>query len=155
MSRPGAFLLLTRPGNVGIAALAVAVGGWTGARGISDWVTMGWAMAAAALITAAGNTLNDVADVAVDRINKPHRPLPSGAVNRTAATLFAILLFAAGLAATIPLPAGCRLIAVVAVGGVVLYDLWGKGQPLIGNFLVALISSFAFPFGSIAVARWP
>ena len=155
MNRIGALLHLTRPGNVALAAMAVAVGAWTGPGGIGNWIPMAWAMVAAARIDAAGNTLNDVADVEVDRVNKPQRPLPSGRVTRRGASVWAAVLFTGGLAATIPLPGGCRAIAIAAVAGIVAYDLWWKGLPLIGNLAVAVISSFAFPFGSLAVAKWP
>lgn len=153
MNRPSALIVLTRPGNVAIGALAVVVGALTGPAAVEAWGPLLWAVAAAALITAGGNVLNDVADVEVDRLNKPHRPLPSGAVSRRSASAWAIVLFAGGLAAALPLPAACRLIALFAVAGVTLYDLWAKGRPLFGNFLVAFISGLAFLFGSLAVGR--
>ena len=31
--------------------------------------------------TGAGNTINDVFDVKIDEVNKPHRPIPSGRIS--------------------------------------------------------------------------
>jgi len=144
---------LTRPGNVAIAALAVAIGAAVGPFPLAWSGTLGWAMAVAALVTAGGNSLNDVADLEVDRINKPWRPLPAGMLSSEAAVTWSVLLVAAGVALSLALPPPCRLIAAFAVVAVVLYDLWGKGQPLVGNLMVAFTSALAFLFGSLAVGH--
>ena len=84
---PLAFLALMRPLNCLIAALSVYVGAFTiGLR----WPTfdLGIAALSAALIAAAGNAFNDVRDVAIDRINRPTRPLPAGKLSERAALYF-------------------------------------------------------------------
>ena len=48
------------------------------------------------LITAAGNVINDYHDAAIDAINRPDRPIPSGEIGRSAALIYAILLFVLG-----------------------------------------------------------
>ena len=65
----------------------------------------------AALLNAASNSLNQVCDVVADRVNKPHRPIPSGRVSRRGATALAVGLYLAalGLAASINLQ--CFVIA--------------------------------------------
>jgi len=143
-------ILITRPHNVAIAAVAVTAGALTGSATILHPSQIFWAAVAAALITAGGNTLNDVADLAVDAVNKPNRPLPSGRLDPKAALVLAIVLFAAGLAATLPLPPACRLIAAASVGLIVFYDLWASGSTLIGNLVVSLLTGTAFLFGSLA-----
>lgn len=153
MSKLWAFIRLTRPHNVVIAGVAVLVGGVVGPDPVGSRGVLAWAMISAALITAAGNTLNDVADVQIDRVNKPDRPLASGAIGIRSGIAFSVLLFAGGLAAAYPLPAGGRVIAAVAVALICLYDLWGKGQPLAGNGLVAVVSSTAFVYGGVAVGQ--
>ncbi len=146
----GPAVMITRPHNVAIAAGAVAVGALTGPGPPADAGALGWAALAAALITAGGNTLNDVVDVAVDAINKPGRPLPSGRIDRSTARWLAIALLATGLAAALPLSTGCFGIAAGSIGLIVLYDLWGGGWPLVGNLLVSLLTATAFLFGSLA-----
>lgn len=54
-------------------------------------------LAALSCLYAGGMALNDVFDEAVDRAERPGRPIPSGRVSRRAAWVFAGCLFAAGL----------------------------------------------------------
>ena len=143
-------LSLTRPVNVLIAVAAAVTGVLAAPRLPADWGPVFWAAVAAALVTAGGNVLNDAADVRVDRLNKPHRPIASGAVGVAAATLWAVVLLTGAIAASVPLPEVCQVITVGAVAMVVVYDLWGKGQPLLGNIMVSGISGLAFPFASLA-----
>ena len=153
-ARPNALIAmirLTRPGNVAIAALAVLVGSATGPHPLVLSAQLGWAALVASVITAGGNVLNDVADIGVDRLNKPWRALPSRAIGARGATIWAGTLLAIGIGASLPLSVPCRWIALFAVGAVILYDLWGKGRPFIGNFLVAFVSALVFVFGSLAV----
>ena len=145
-----ALLQLTRPGNVLLAALSAGVGALVGPVPIATPHTLGWAALAAALVTAGGNALNDVTDVAIDRVNKPHRPLPRGLVSVRLAAGWGVLLLAGALASAWPLPTIGRVIVVGAVAGVVFYDLWGKRIPLVGNLIVAVISGLVFPFGALA-----
>jgi 4-hydroxybenzoate polyprenyltransferase len=79
--------------------------------------------AGAVLLYTAGMILNDVLDVAVDRTERPGRPIPSGRVSRHAAFSAAVLMLALG--ATLVALAGARPLAgaVALVGSIVLYDL--------------------------------
>ncbi len=85
---------------------------------------------AMALFYTAGMILNDVADLEVDRRERPERPLPSGAVSRSAAIAAVASLFVAGEALLLvegvePFLAGLGLVALI-----VLYDAWHKDNPL-------------------------
>jgi 4-hydroxybenzoate polyprenyltransferase len=66
-----------------------------GARAVS-LVACGSLMAAT--LNAASNVLNQVHDLELDRINKPERPIPSGAISLRGATAFALVLYAAAIA---------------------------------------------------------
>ena len=54
----------------------------------------------AAFLNAANNSLNQIYDLEIDRINKPKRPLPSGALTIPQAWRFTWLMYAAGLLPT-------------------------------------------------------
>ena len=56
--------------------------------------------ACAALLNAANNTLNQIYDLEIDRINKPKRPLPAGELTRRQAWIFTWIMFAIGLLPT-------------------------------------------------------
>jgi UbiA prenyltransferase family len=84
---------------------------------------------AMALFYTAGMVLNDIADAAIDRRERPERPIPSGAVSPLAAVAAFCGLIAAGLTILAgeglePFFAGVGLVALI-----VLYDLWHKGNP--------------------------
>ncbi len=95
------------------------------------------------MLCAAGNTLNDYFDIKVDRVNKPSRPIPSGALGKDEALAFAAILFFASLyvAATI----SAMIFGVVLFASILLavYDARSKKMGFAGNivvsFLVALV----------------
>lgn len=55
----------------------------------------------AVVFTAGSNALNQYADVENDRVNKPHRPIPSGRISHRAALRFSIALLATAVALAI------------------------------------------------------
>jgi 4-hydroxybenzoate polyprenyltransferase len=54
----------------------------------------------AAFLNAANNSLNQIYDLEIDRINKPKRPLPSGELTMRQAWIFTWLMYAGGLIPT-------------------------------------------------------
>jgi geranylgeranylglycerol-phosphate geranylgeranyltransferase len=144
--------LLTRPLNLILFALVVVVGGMMASGPITEWGMLAWAALAVSLVGAGGNVLNDLTDVPVDRVNRPQRPLAKGTISPQLAKTWVILLLGGSVASAIPLAPICQVIMILAVATVLLYDLWGKEQPLFGNLMVALLIGMAFPFGSLAAA---
>lgn len=88
--------------------------------------------------------INDVVDLDIDRVNAPWRPLPSGRLSREDAVKGALIIGFTGLAAA--LMAGyltaAAYIAVTSLG--VLYNIWGKRRGLLGNVMVAGLTSSPF-----------
>lgn len=87
-------------------------------------------MAAAAMFYTAGMYLNDVCDYALDRLERPDRPLVQDIVSRRAAAGIAALLFALGSALLLSVSRAAFLSGLVLAGCIVLYDLWHKGNPV-------------------------
>ncbi len=147
-----AFLSLTRPGNLVITALSVLIAGIISHAQWRDF-TLALLLAAlsASLIAAGGNVYNDYCDRDLDLRQKSHRPLPAGRITPRSALRWSEILFLSGLAIApfINLPA--LIIAAVAALLLVLYSRFWKGQPLIGNLAVALISGLAFVYGGVSV----
>lgn len=146
-------LRLTRPNTWGIAAIAVIAGAYTGPETIADWAPLIRAIAVAALFTAGGMVLNDAADVEIDRVNKSHRPIPSGRVSRPVALVWGVILLLTGLVILLPLSPACRWIGAGSLAAIIIYNLWGSRQPLIGNLIVAIVTGLAFLFGGLAVGH--
>jgi geranylgeranylglycerol-phosphate geranylgeranyltransferase len=106
---------------------------------------------AAALIAGAANALNDFCDRDIDRVNKPHRPLPSGQVGTKSAIIGAMTLFVLGLAVSSFSGTVTLIIAVAAVVLLVLYDFRLKRRPVSGNLVVAGLGGVTFLYGGAAV----
>ena len=149
--RLAGFLSLTRPMNSIVAGLAAVVA-YLIATGslIPETVFL---FAIVALITAAGNSINDFFDADIDAINRPDRPIPSGAVSRIYAQGFAITLFLLGIFLSFFTNALCIGITVVNSLILVAYAAKLKKMPLLGNIAVAYLSASIFLFGG-ALSGW-
>lgn len=83
------------PPMAGIFSGAVIASAATGARFPAGAVAL--ALAGAAILNAASNGLNQIFDVEIDRINKPHRPLPARAIRKRSAWLFTLAAYTTAL----------------------------------------------------------
>ncbi|MBP1450125.1 MAG: UbiA family prenyltransferase [Thermoproteus sp.] len=97
---------------------------------------------------------NDLANLAEDRINRPDAPLVTGAVSPAAAKALAASAYLLGLASAAPLGPVPAAIYVTAVALGFFYNVRGKRVPLVGNFLVALLTSLVYPYGMAAAPAW-
>jgi geranylgeranylglycerol-phosphate geranylgeranyltransferase len=148
MKKVVAFYKLGRPFNAFSGALAVFLGGYV--AGTDAWAEVSLAALATVLITAAANAFNDYLDVEIDRINQPHRVLPSGALSRRGALVFSLILTGLSILASVfinPLAFG---IAVASSIILYIYSWKLKSTVLMGNATVAFISAMSVVFGGIA-----
>jgi len=145
-----AAIKMLRPVNLVLGALAVLI---TAALmpAWPPWGTIGLAIATVLCFNAAANALNDYFDYPIDKLNRPERPLASGALPRNAGWWLAVVLFVAGTLAALQLPPAARRIALlIALPLMVLYTPVFKGLPLVGNAVVAAILGLAFLFAGAA-----
>jgi geranylgeranylglycerol-phosphate geranylgeranyltransferase len=155
MPSPRGLLELTRPGNAVAAGLLTFVGAFvgggvlgTGVAGALDWVA---AVAATVLAVGAGMAINDYFDREIDRVNRPDRPIPRGAVSPREALAFSGLLFGVAVVLAVTLPPLAVGIAVVNLLALVAYTELFKGLPGLGNALVGYLTGSTFLFGGAAV----
>jgi geranylgeranylglycerol-phosphate geranylgeranyltransferase len=143
---------ITRPHNLTVAAATILVG-WAVAGGGGDGFRLAVAVVAGAVVTAAGNVVNDYFDADIDRINKPRRPIPSGRMTRAASWRYYWVLNA--LAATIALAGGAKVLAAIAVWTLCLYLYSAKLKTrfLLGNLMVSAVSSSGFVLGAWLAAN--
>lgn len=113
LARP--FTLL--PPMVGIFAGSVVAYGATGAPW--SWRLVLGAALAAALLNAASNVLNQICDREIDRVNKPWRPIPAGAIPLDEAAWLSAALYLAALA--VPAFLGWQLFALYAAAALATY----------------------------------
>ena len=144
---------LTRPGNVVAAGVLTATGSFVAGGVGAAAVPVVAAVAATVFATAAGNAVNDYFDREVDRVNRPDRPIPRGAVSARGGVAFSGVLFVAAVAAAVALPLAAVAIAVANLLALVAYTKLFKGLPGVGNVVVAYLTGSTFLFGGAAVGR--
>jgi geranylgeranylglycerol-phosphate geranylgeranyltransferase len=112
------------------------------------------------LVSAGGFIINDIFDIEIDKINTPHRVLPSGQMSlRTAyiytGVIFTISFFLSLYSMTIPTNLNLGLIPPFAtlfgIVSLVLYAGWLKKLGIIGNLLIALLAVVPFVIGGIVI----
>ena len=151
MSMGWGLIQITRPHNCLAAALASLLGAYLSggsAHLLSSPVVR--AATVVGLTVGACNVANDYRDVAADRVDKPHRPIPSGRVSRRAAEkLAAVLTLAAlGVAGTLGRwPAAIALTtAILGIG----YSHCLKSTVLLGNGVIGLLCGATVIYGGLA-----
>jgi geranylgeranylglycerol-phosphate geranylgeranyltransferase len=100
---------------------------------------------------ASGNIINDIYDVAIDKINKPHRPLPSNKITvKEAYVIYFILLFISiFISALIN-----EIVIAIVLGSIVMlffYSKYLKRIPIVGNIVVAFLTGLVFIYGGFVV----
>jgi geranylgeranylglycerol-phosphate geranylgeranyltransferase len=139
------FVTITRPTNALVAGLAAVVA-YLIATGTVIPATL-FLFVIVALITAAGNVINDYFDAAIDAINRPDRPIPSGQVTRMAARSFSVMLFLGGILVSLFTSPLCIAIAVFNSFLLVAYAARLKSTPFFGNATVSFLAASMFLFG--------
>ncbi len=150
-----AHLRLVRPLNLvilvaGVALGAVLVGGLGalgGASGLAVWL----AALSAACVGAGGNAFNDLADLGIDKVNRPDRPLAAGRVAPGAARALWLGLTAAGVALAAAVSAWHAGVALIVAAMLWLYSARFKKLPLVGNVVVAGLIALAIVYGGKVV----
>ena len=106
-------------------------------------------------IAGSGMIINDIYDIEIDKINRPDRPIPSGAVSLKQAKLLFILTFGIGVMISIIHYfifdlSGLNVILAVFFGLIGwLYAAWGKKQGFIGNIIVGISFSIGLIYGAV------
>ncbi|MCF6238233.1 MAG: geranylgeranylglycerol-phosphate geranylgeranyltransferase [Candidatus Marinimicrobia bacterium] len=151
-----AYLTILRPLNLLQATLAVIL--TTFLLGEQDQlVTLILLILSVILINGAGNIINDIYDLEIDRVNRPNRPLPAGTMSIYTARYYMIFLFFIGILCSWLVSFQTFIIAgLVATPVLIAYSIWLKRLPLIGNLTVSFMLGLTFiyvgsAFGAINV----
>ncbi|HUO52165.1 MAG TPA: UbiA family prenyltransferase [Gemmatimonadaceae bacterium] len=155
MSSVRAYLELARWPNAVMAGLGVIVGARVeqGAVPYAFPPPLLAAIGAALALTATANAWNDAADVAIDRVAHPERPLPRGALGAGSARRFALVAAAAGIAFAFAANRSLGPLSIIVVAAMLAYSRWFKTRPVLGNAIVAVLASLPFLYGGLAVGE--
>lgn len=141
-------IALTRAGTCVSGGLVCVVG--AGLSGSADRVTTVAAALSIACAIAFAQVTNDIIDADLDRIDKPDRPLPSGALSRDSAKALALLCAVGAIAAATVngLPTVTFTVLLLVFSWV--YSVRWKGTILLGNVVVAALASSCVTYGAMA-----
>jgi geranylgeranylglycerol-phosphate geranylgeranyltransferase len=103
------------------------------------------------LISASILVMNDYFDVETDKINAPHRPIPSNLVSPIEALLFSWLLLFIGLLLSYLISITVFLISILLAIIGFLYNRYFKKSGLPGNLIVSFSVGMTFIFGGASV----
>lgn len=151
MGRARGFIRLMRPVNCAMMGFAVFVGAVLAKPDFSDfsWFGVLYGFLTGFTLTAASMALNDYYDRAIDAINEPSRPIPSGLVSPSEALAFVLMLSTLGFIFAYLTSLLCLVVAVIAWAIMATYVTVGKRSGLPGNLLVSTCVGIPFIYGSL------
>jgi geranylgeranylglycerol-phosphate geranylgeranyltransferase len=137
------YLAILRPNVCLLTVLGVVVGALV-AGTASLALPFYLALIAAFLICGAGDTINDYFDREIDKVNAPHRPIPSGKISAAAAIRYFGLLTVIGLA--LAYFVSLTFLAIAAFNWLVAaaYPWKAKKIPVVKNIFVAYLAASSF-----------
>jgi 4-hydroxybenzoate polyprenyltransferase len=123
------YVRLARASNLPTCLSNVLAGAALGRAAAGDeapviaWASLGLTALGVALLYVAGMALNDWADAAVDAVERPSRPIPSGRVSRAAALRFVVVCLVAGSCAVLAAQWRAWPMLLALLASIVAYDL--------------------------------
>ena len=103
------------------------------------------------LISASILVMNDYFDVETDKINAPHRPIPSNLVTPNEALFFSLLLLFTGVLLSYLISITVLFISIVLAVIGFLYNRYFKKSGLPGNLMVSFSVGMTFIYGGASV----
>ena len=148
-----AYIQLCRPLNVLITLASIPVACWIAGGTASKWFFFLFAGLTGALVAAGANAINDAFDIDIDRINRPDRPLPRGALTQHDARRMWLIVSVAAILLNLFLNLSALLIVVLSIILLYIYSARLKRTVLIGNVVIGLMTGMAFIYGGVVVGR--
>ena len=149
MNKISSILKIARPENVVITFVAVVIGAIISTGIQSLQLSVIWGAFSLAFACAAGNVINDIYDIEIDKINKPDRVLPSGSLSVSTAKIIYLIGLLISIALSL-LNGIVSLIFVFVVNTTLfLYSADLKKRILLSNITVALLTASALFYGGL------
>jgi 4-hydroxybenzoate polyprenyltransferase len=134
------YIRLMRPANV-VTSVAdvlagVAIAGYL--LGDSNILTLILLCISTIGLYSGGIIFNDVFDAALDKVERPERPIPSGLITVKEASIFGVAFFAIGLLAAALCNSSALILAVLIVIACLTYNKWCKHHQVMGPLNMGL-----------------
>lgn len=137
------YLIILRPINAIITALCLLAGVWI-VKPESSFSIYLIAVIAGFLYTSAGNVINDIFDISIDKSNNNTRPLASGKMQLSEARVYYYILVTLSQIVVIPIGFLAFFIALFTNILLYFYSRSFSSLPLVGNLVVAFLAGLAF-----------
>ncbi len=152
MNTISAYIKIIRPVNAFLAMIGVTLGFWLCEvdAPLTDLILL---IIAATAALGFGNVINDIKDAEGDTVNHPERPIPTGVISSKAALVFAMLLAVISLFSSRTVSLNHGIATLIPLLLLILYTLFLKGVPLIGNIIISLLVAYTLIFGGLGSAN--
>ncbi len=120
-----------------------------------DYLSLGLVVLAAALVSCQAMIFNDIADKEEDKINAPHRPIPSGKISIKAAYIYGVIVAILALITAVVIDVrndlyGLSVLTAIIFGGSLdLYDFKLKKRGIWGNATIGINVTALFAYGAL------
>jgi geranylgeranylglycerol-phosphate geranylgeranyltransferase len=149
------YIKIIRPTNCIMMGIGIISGYIIASGSISFSVELLAGIIVAAAFTAFANVTNDIIDYEIDKINQPHRPLPSGEMSRKQATYYSIFLLILGLFASVfTKNIWFMIIPPIVAIVTVLYNVYLKKYGFVGNVVVSFLVALSLVGGSLIAVKY-
>ncbi|MEM1583166.1 MAG: UbiA family prenyltransferase [Nitrososphaerota archaeon] len=148
MNRLRAYLSITRPPNGLLMFIGVLAGVSISYSKMIRLEELIYSFIIAYSLSGSSMVLNDYFDKEVDKVNAPHRPIPSGLIRPIHAILYSFALGLTGIFFSSLISIHCLIIAASSYIAAFLYNSVLKRTGLTGNLVVSLIVAAPFIFGA-------
>jgi len=146
-----AFFRIIRPINFLITFFSAVVASIICTEGSLPTIKVILASISAGLTASAGNIINDIFDIEIDKVNRPNRPLPSKEISLKEAYTFYFATVVVSVIFSILVSIPAFIIVTISHLLLFLYSKYLKRIPLTGNILVSFLTGLVFIFGGVVV----
>ena len=144
-----AIIQITRPVNFFITVASVFVAALLSSPEKIPILNVLLAALSAGFTASAGNIINDIFDIEIDKINRPERPLPSGVLTINEAYVLYLICFVISGLLVVTISQIVVIIVLLSHLLLFLYSKYLKRIPLVGNITVAFLTGLVFIFGGV------
>lgn len=145
---------ITRPVNILMIVFGVLVTLLAGLRQMPPLDTFVITLLVATAVAGAGNAINDYYDANIDRVNRPHRPLPSGRITQRGLWAYAIVLFCIGIVMSLLLPFVSFAFALVNSILLAIYAYRLKRSGFFGDLVISYLVASVFIFAATVIGSF-
>ncbi len=121
-----------RPANLLTAVADILAGSAIAGFVFGEPTSILWLVISTIGLYGGGVVMNDVFDAELDSLERPERPIPSGAVSVREGALLGLVLLATGVLAAASISVVSAIIAAAIATAAVVYDKWGKHHAFLG-----------------------